>query len=59
VSGFSGAIGNYVLKVTGPKCNAPITGDVSGDCKVNFKDIALLALDWLDCNLDPPEACWE
>ena len=34
-------------------------GDLNNDCLVNFLDFAKMALDWLDCNLDPPEACWE
>ncbi|MHC4501505.1 MAG: hypothetical protein ACYS21_20645 [Planctomycetota bacterium] len=50
-------MGNYVLKATGPKCNAPIAGDVNNDCYVNFKDFALFALDWLDCKLEPSGFC--
>ncbi len=33
-------------------------GDINRDCKVNFNDFALMAGNWLDCNLDPPETCW-
>jgi beta propeller repeat protein len=57
VSGFAGAMGNYVLKVTGPKCNATIAGDVNNDCYVNFKDVALVALDWLDCAHSDDPSC--
>jgi hypothetical protein len=55
-------------------CSQPIPGDLNGDCKVDFTDFCLLAVgwtdeedltslaqllvSWLDCNLDPPEACW-
>jgi len=31
--------------------------DHNGDCKVDFRDIALLAAEWLDCNLYPASAC--
>lgn len=36
-----------------------IPGDLNNDCKVDFADFAILASHWLECNLDPPEACWE
>jgi len=32
--------------------------DFNKDCKVDFEDFAVFALSWLECNLDPPEACW-
>jgi hypothetical protein len=30
-----------------PICETIIAGDINGDCKVNFKDLALLATHWL------------
>jgi len=33
--------------------------DFTGDCKVDFSDLAVFLTHWLDCNLEPPEACWE
>jgi hypothetical protein len=33
--------------------------DFTGDCKVDFSDLAVFLTHWLDCNLDPPSACWE
>jgi hypothetical protein len=36
-----------------------LEGDLNRDCKVDFNDLAIMALHWLDCNLDPPEACWD
>ncbi|MBW8041575.1 MAG: hypothetical protein FVQ85_16485 [Planctomycetes bacterium] len=33
--------------------------DFNKDCKVDFEDFALFTQSWLECNLDPPEACWE
>jgi uncharacterized membrane protein len=55
-------------------CSEPIPADLNGDCKIDFTDFCLFAVgwpdeedltglaalcaSWLDCNLDPPEACW-
>ncbi len=33
--------------------------DFNKDCKVNFEDFARFTISWLECNLDPPQACWE
>lgn len=33
--------------------------DFNGDCKVDFKDLALFTQSWLECNLEPKSACWE
>lgn len=33
--------------------------DFNKDCKVNFEDFAVFSQEWLYCNLDPQEACWE
>jgi hypothetical protein len=38
-------------------CLAQITGDINRDCVVDLGDLAILAVHWLDCNLDPPDAC--
>jgi hypothetical protein len=40
-------------------CTNRPDSDLSGDCKVDFIDFSKIALEWLECNLDPPEACWE
>jgi hypothetical protein len=32
-----------------PVCETIVAGDINGDCKVNFKDFALMALHWLEC----------
>jgi hypothetical protein len=40
-------------------CTSPIKGDLNDDCKVDFVDFALMAGNWLKCNLDPPSACWQ
>jgi hypothetical protein len=41
-----------------PICTAELPADLDGDCKVTLTDLAVLALSWLECNLDPPSACW-
>ena len=41
------------------ECNPPIKADINGDCKVDLRDLAEMGQAWLQCNLDPPEACWE
>jgi hypothetical protein len=33
--------------------------DFTGDCRVNLADFAVFLEKWLDCQMDPPEACWE
>jgi hypothetical protein len=40
-------------------CPNPPTGDINGDCRVDFSDLTLLLSNWmLDCNLDPTDpAC--
>lgn len=67
VTGESGALGpgtDYAtIKYSQPDqynyCLGKIDGDLNNDCKVDFKDFSTFSLNWLECNLDPPEACWE
>jgi hypothetical protein len=42
-----------------PVCFAPILGDLNVDCKVDFQDFVMMASHWLECNLQPPSACWD
>ena len=48
-----------VLGVSGNLWAACPSADVSGDCRVNLEDIALVAMSWLKCNRLPQSACWE
>ena len=34
----------------GPPCETIIAGDINGDCKVDFKDFAIMAFHWLQDN---------
>ncbi len=40
-------------------CTTIITGDFNNDCEVDLADFAIMSLHWLECNLEPQEACWE
>ena len=42
-----------------PVCIDYPTMDFNKDCKVNFEDFAIFSQEWLYCNIDPPDACWE
>ncbi|MBN1765704.1 MAG: hypothetical protein JW860_10635 [Sedimentisphaerales bacterium] len=41
-----------------PYCTTPIPEDTDGNCRVDLNDFALLAANWLTCNLEPPDDCW-
>jgi hypothetical protein len=36
-----------------PVCETIVAGDIDGDCKVDFKDFALMAVHWLEDNSGP------
>jgi len=50
----------FAIVLDGPevaRCTSKLTGDVNGDCKVDFDDQAIMLSQWLECNLEPNEAC--
>jgi len=50
----------YAIILDGPeaaRCTSKLSGDINGDCKVDFDDQALMLSQWLECNLEPEEAC--
>ncbi|UCF16500.1 MAG: hypothetical protein JSW59_03390 [Phycisphaerales bacterium] len=50
----------YAVVLDGPQvayCRTRLPGDINGDCKVDFDDFALMASNWLECHLEPQEAC--
>jgi len=50
----------YAVVLDGPevaRCASRIAGDVNGDCKIDFADFAIMASHWLECYLEPAEAC--
>ncbi len=46
-----------LLEVRRAYCAIPLAGDVNSDCRVNLSDFALMAGDWLECNLQPQSSC--
>ena len=51
----------YAVVLNGPvvaRCASRTVGDVNGDCKIDFADFAIMASRWLECYLEPAEACW-
>jgi len=51
----------YAVVLDGPevaRCESRTVGDVNGDCKIDFADFAIMASRWLECYLEPAEACW-
>ena len=55
IAGQNRQRGSYILNING--CSGPLVGDLNNDCKVNFTDIALIAENWLECNLKPEDLC--
>ena len=52
---------NYALtddEILYLSCTEPIKGDIDGNCRVDFRDFALLLSEWLTCNLPRHELCW-
>ena len=50
----------YAVVLDGPEvayCRTRLPGDINGDCKVDFDDFTLMAANWLECHLEPQEAC--
>ena len=50
----------YAVVLDGPevaRCTSKLEGDINGDCKVDFDDQAIMLSQWLECNLEPEEAC--
>jgi uncharacterized delta-60 repeat protein len=40
-------------------CTPQVTGDFDLDCDVDIYDLDIFCQSWLDCNLDPPQDCWQ
>lgn len=48
----------YIIEIEPNPCLRYIPGDYNNDCKIDFLDFATLADNWLECNLDPFDICW-
>jgi len=52
---FEGLVWTFTTIV--PLCDPPLPGDVDGDCIVNLADLAIMAMEWMQCNRIPADAC--
>jgi hypothetical protein len=59
LSGNGSYFDDFSLTISDAICTHQPTMDFNGDCKVDFKDLSIFLASWLECNLDPPEACWQ
>ncbi|MBN1844451.1 MAG: right-handed parallel beta-helix repeat-containing protein [Sedimentisphaerales bacterium] len=41
----------------GPGCVRPPSADLNHDCRVDLRDLAIMAGQWLQCGWEPPELC--
>lgn len=57
VAGVDGTGGTYELLISLGSCTTPPQADLTGDCKVNLKDLAVFSSQWLDCGLNPTDLC--
>ena len=53
-----GAYGGTSQASNSPDCIGSLPADISGDCRVDIEDFAMLAASWLDCNIIPADFCW-
>ena len=58
ISGRNNSTGAYVLRIYDVECTQEILSDLNNDCKVDFSDLAIFVSEWLECNLDPSEECF-
>ncbi len=59
IAGSKYQTGDYTMTIVGPICTEYPVMDFNNDCRVDFQDLAEFSASWLECNLDPPEVCWE
>ncbi|MHC4239819.1 MAG: SBBP repeat-containing protein [Planctomycetota bacterium] len=64
VTGYSDGSGTErdyatVKYARGYTCAIEIPGDYDQDCIVDFADLEIIIDHWLECNLEPPDACFE
>ena len=59
IAGSKYQTGEYTMTIVGPTCTEYPVMDFNQDCRVEFQDLAEFSASWLECNLDPPEVCWE
>ena len=53
----AGSYDVWLIKTEADCVNQP-RGDLNGDCKVDFKDVAAMASEWMTCGRHPSMPCW-
>lgn len=53
-----GAYGGTNRASKSPDCVGSLPADLTGDCRVDIKDFAMLAASWMTCNIIPADFCW-
>ncbi len=53
----AGAYDVWLIKIEADCVNQP-RGDLNGDCKVDFKDVAAMASEWMTCGRHSSIPCW-
>jgi hypothetical protein len=61
ISGYTNSFGAgsddfYLMKVSADCINQPVS-DLTGDCKVDFRDFRIMASEWLYCGQVDPNDC--
>ncbi len=54
-----GAYGGTAQASKSPYCLGTLTADLNKDCHVNILDFAEMALQWLMCDMQPQNLCWQ
>lgn len=55
---INGGLGIQVSATPEP-CPVPPQSDANGDCHVDMADLAIMASEWLTCNLTEQSDCWQ
>lgn len=53
------ALSSSFFTMLGFDCAMSLPADLSGDCRVDLKDLAMFVQDWLVCGRQPESFCWD
>ena len=60
VGGYDEYEENFLVKYSPAEiCSGEVPYDSNSDCVINIEDYAIIAMNWLNCNLEPQQACWQ
>lgn len=54
-----GYYGNSGEASKSPECGMTLLADIDGDCYVDIYDFAIMAQEWLMCDIQPSPFCWQ